>query len=119
MISFIFEDKGFGEKHPKVIGYQDLSVPLTGVVVLNPALTRKCVAVLVNFEDGPFRVRWDGSVGASGIPIDNIVVANASGYLRSSGDEFFFSREEAQRLVVVLAVSLGAVDGMLRVTYYG
>jgi hypothetical protein len=115
MIAFVFQDKSLGERHPKVIAYEDIAVPLVGVAVLTPSNVRKCVAALVNFESGPFRVRWDGK-GAS---VDSATIATASGYLRSSGDEYFFSREEAQRLVVILAQTAGAVDGMLRVTYYG
>ena len=62
MIAFAFLDKSFGDKrHPKVIAYEDVVVPLVGVAVLTPSNTRKCVAALVNFESGPFRTRHDGT----------------------------------------------------------
>jgi hypothetical protein len=114
MISFVFLDEAIGKKrHPKPIAYEDITVGLVGVSSLTPGNVRKCVGALVNFENGPFRTRHDG-----GLPIDNVLIASASGYLRSSGDEYFFSREEALRLVIILSVANGAADGMLRVTYY-
>lgn len=110
MISFTFEDTSFGKKqHPKPIAYEDIVVPLVGVTGLTKSNVRKCVAALVNFENGPFRARWDG-----GAPINN-----TSGYLRSGGDEYFFSREEALLLAVVIDTSAGGASGTLRVTYYG
>ena len=115
MISFVFLDESIGKKrHPKPINYEDIIVTLGEVARLTPSKTVKCVGALVNFENGPFRVRHDG-----GAVVDNVTVTSASGYLRSSGDEYFFSREEALRLNVILAPSIGAVDGVLRVTYYG
>ena len=116
MISFVFLDKSMGEKrHPAPIAYEDIEVVSGQVAVLTPANVRKCVGALVNFENGPFRVRHDGT----GAPVDSATISDASGYIRSSGDEYFYSREEALRVVAILAVSLGAADGMLRVTYYG
>jgi hypothetical protein len=115
MISFTFLDESIGKKkHPIPFAYEDISVSLVGVTVLTKSNVRKCVGALINFENGPFRTRHDG-----GLPVDNVLIASASGYLRSSGDEYFFSREEALRLVIILSPVSGAVDGMLRVTYYG
>jgi len=115
MISFVFLDQSFGsKKHPKPIAYEDVVLVAGQVSVLTPSNVRKCVGALVSFENGPFRERHDG-----GAAVDSATIANASGYLRSSGDEYFFSREEALRLSVILATSLGAADGILRVTYYG
>lgn len=110
MISFVFLDSSMGmKKHPIPIGYDDITVLVAGTTNLIQAKARKCVGALVNFENGPFRVRMDG-----GLPIEGV-----SGYLRSAGDEYFCSREEALRLAVVLDTTAGAVSGTLRVTYYG
>lgn len=109
MIAFIFADESLGKKHPKPIAYEDIAVVVGVVSVLAPANVRKCVGALINFENGPFRVRMDG-----GLPVDGV-----SGYLRSAGDEYFFSREEALRLSVVIDTIAGGVSGSLRVTYYG
>lgn len=110
MLVFTFEDQSFGKKrHPKPIAYEDIAVAVGGVSVLTPLNVRKCVGALVNFENGPFRARWDGGAPISG----------TSGYLRSGGDEYFFGREEALLLVVVIDVAAGGVSGTLRVTYYG
>ena len=110
MISFVFLDSSMGmKKHPVPIGYEDLIVAVVGVTNLTQAKARKCVGALVNFEGGPFRVRMDG-----GLPVDGV-----SGYLRSAGDEYFCSREEALRLAVVINATAGGVSGILRVTYYG
>lgn len=115
MISFIFADESMGSKrHPIPIAYDDISLVVGRVSNLTPSKVRKCVGALVNFESGPFRTRHDG-----GVPIDNALIATASGYLRAAGDEYFFGREEALKLSVILSVASGAVDGMLRVTYYG
>jgi hypothetical protein len=114
MISFVFADRSLGDKHPEPIGYEDIVLGLTGVSNLTKSLVKKCVGALVSFENGPFRERHDG-----GLPIDNAVSVNASGYFRSSGDEYFFSREEALRLSVILSTANAATDGTLRVTYYG
>lgn len=116
MIAFTFEDQSFGKKkHPKPIAYEDISVPVGGVVVnLTKMNVRKSVGALVNFENGPFRERHDG-----GLPVINVVSASASGYFRSSGDEYFFSREEAIAFSIILDTANGATEGMLRVTYYG
>jgi hypothetical protein len=118
MIAFVFLDQSFGsKKHPKPIIYEDISVPFVGVAVLTTANVRKCVGALIRFESGPFRERHDGT----GAPVSNSAIAIASGYLRSDGDEYFYSREEALRLVVILDTLglLAATEGMLRVTYYG
>lgn len=116
MIAFTFADESIGKKkHPAPIAYEDISVSLVGVTTLTKSNIRKCVGALINFENGPFRTRHDGL----GAPVDGATAALSSGYLRSSGDEYFFSREEALRLVVILSVINGAADGMLRVTYYG
>ena len=110
MLAFTFEDQSFGKKrHPKPIAYEDVVVGLVGVTVLTKSNAQKCVGALVNFENGPFRARWDG-----GAPVNG-----TSGYLRSAGDEYFFSREEALRLVVIIDTIAGGVSGTLRVTYYG
>ena len=115
MISFTFADESMGKRrHPKPIAYEDIVVTVGQVSVLTPSNVRKCVGALVSFENGPFRERHDGGAG-----VDSATIADASGYLRSSGDEYFFSREEALRLSVILATSMGAADGVLRVTYYG
>jgi hypothetical protein len=116
MIAFTFVDTKScsGGRHPKPIGYEDVVGSLTESVTLNKVLARKCVGALVNFENGPFRVRMDG-----GNPVDSATLGTASGYLRSSGDEYFCSREEAQTFVAILSPVNGAVDGALRVTYYG
>ena len=117
MIAFTFIDAKSlgGSRHPKPIAYEDIAVPAGGVVVnLTQANVRKCVGALVNFENGPFRVRHDG-----GLPVINASSASASGYFRSSGDEYFFAREEAQAVSVMLDTTNGATEGMLRVTYYG
>ncbi len=116
MIAFTFEDQSFGKKkHPIPIAYDDIAVPVGGEVVnLVKANVRKSVGALVNFENGPFRERHDG-----GKPVINVVSASASGYARSSGDEYFFSRAEALAFSVILDTTNGATEGMLRVTYYG
>lgn len=109
MIAFSFIDtESCDGRHPAPIGYEDIIVVVGQVSVLTPSLVGPSVGALVNFEGGPFRVRMDGF----GAP-----VAGTSGYLRSSGDEYFCSREEAKRLVVVFET--GATNGNLRVTYYG
>lgn len=108
MIAFTFLDESLGRKrHPKPNGYDDLVV--SGVTVLTLAKVRKSVGALINFEGGPFRERHDG-----GQPVDNV-----SGYLRSGGDEYFYSREEALLFAVVIDTVTGGVSGTLRVTYYG
>lgn len=115
MISFTFLDKSLGSKHPKPILYEDVSVGV-GTTVLAPANVRKCVGALVRFEGGPFRERHDG-----GLPVSSASILTASGYARNDGDEYFFGREEALLLAVVLD-TLGpmvATAGVLRVTYYG
>lgn len=116
MIAFTFIDSKSlgGNRHPKPIAYEDIVVTAGVIVKLTQANVRKSVGALVNFENGPFRVRMDG-----GLPITNALSASASGYLRSSGDEYFFAREEAPLLSVVLDTGNGATEGMLRVTYYG
>lgn len=115
MISFVFIDESLGlRRHPKPIAYEDISVTVVGVGVPLSSNTRKCVGALVSFENGPFRERHDG-----GAPVDGVTSALSSGYLRSSGDEFFYSREEILKLVVILSVNNGAANGILRVTYYG
>lgn len=114
MIAFTFIDEAaIGKKrHPKPIGYEDINVE--NVTNLTPSNVRKCVGALVKFEGGPFRERHDG-----GQPISSVVVVDASGYLRSDGDEYFYSRDEAPLLAVILDIENGAVNGVLRVTYYG
>ena len=114
MISFSFVDESaIGKRrHPKPIGYQDIVV--SNVTRLTPSIVRDCVGALVKFEGGPFRQRHDG-----GLSISNAVAASASGYLRSDGDEYFYSRDESLLFSVVLDTASGAVSGMLRVTYYG
>jgi len=117
MISFVFLDESFGKKkHPTPIAYEDISVSLVGVTVLTKSNVRKCVGALVRFEGGPFRERHDG-----GLPVASASILTASGYPRNDGDEYFFSREEALRLCVVLDTlgPLVATEGILRVTYYG
>ena len=116
MIAFTFIDsKSLGSsRHPKPIAYEDINIPIGDTINLTPSNVRKCVGALVNFENGPFRVRMDG-----GNPVDSATLGTASGYLRSSGDEYFCSREEAQTFVAILSPVNGAVDGALRVTYYG
>jgi len=111
MITFAFIDGASvgSKRHPKPIGYEDIAVVVGEVVTLSKVLARKCVGALVNFENGPFRVRMDG-----GFPEDNV-----SGYLRSAGDEYFMSRDEAISLAVVIDATAGGVTGALRVTYYG
>jgi hypothetical protein len=120
MIAFTFIDSKSlgGNRHPVPIGYEDIAVPATGVVVtLTQENVRKCVGALVNFENGPFRERHDGLSG--GVPVINAVSASASGYFRSSGDEYFYGRGEALAFMVILDTTNGATEGMLRVTYYG
>jgi len=116
MIAFTFIDSKSlgGNRHPRPIGYEDIVGSLTQPVTLSNILARKCVGALVNFENGPFRVRMDG-----GEPVDSATLGTASGYLRSSGDEYFCSREEALAFVAILSPVNGAADGALRVTYYG
>jgi len=116
MIAFTFIDSKSlgGSRHPKPVGYEDIVGSLTEPVVLNQVFARKCVGALVSFENGPFRVRMDG-----GNPVDSATLGTASGYLRSSGDEYFCSREEALAFIAILSPVNGAVDGALRVTYYG
>lgn len=117
MLSFVFLDQSIGtKKHPKPILYQDLPVGVTGTVVLTPSKVRMCVGALVRFEGGPFRERHDG-----GLPIASASILIASGYPRSDGDEYFFGRDEALLLAVVLDTlgPLVATEGILRVTYYG
>lgn len=118
MIAFTFIDSKSlgGNRHPKPIVYQDLPVGLTGVVNLLQANIRKSVGALVRFEGGPFRERHDG-----GLPVCSASILTASGYPRSDGDEYFFSREEGIFLSVVLDTlgPLVATEGILRVTYYG
>jgi hypothetical protein len=115
MISFVFLDQSLGsKKHPKPIAYEDIVLVAGQVSALTPSSVRRCVGALVSFESGPFRTRHDG-----GAAVDSATIANASGYLRSSGDEYFYSREEAFKFSAILATSAGAVDGVLRVTYYG
>lgn len=111
MIAFTFIDSKSlgGSRHPKPIAYEDIAVVVGAVSIPTPSNARKCVGALINFEGGPFRARWDG-----GAPTDG-----TSGYLRSGGDEYFFSREEALKLVVVIDTTTGGVSGTLRVTYYG
>jgi len=117
MISFVFLDESFGKKrHPTPILYEDINVPTTGVSKLTPANVRKCVGALVRYEGGPFRERHDG-----GLAVSSASILTASGYLRSDGDEYFYGREEALRLTMVLDMlgPLTPTEGMLRVTYYG
>jgi hypothetical protein len=110
MISFSFSDtKSCDGRHPAPQAYEDITVTIGPVSILTPSLVGQCVGALVNFENGPFRVRMDG-----GNPVNG-----TSGYLRSGGDEYFFSREEALRLVVIIDQAAGGVNGSLRVTYYG
>ena len=111
MIAFSFIDSKSlgGSRHPKPIAYDDITVSIGSVTNLTEANVRKCVGALVNFENGPFRVRMDG-----GLPVDGL-----SGYLRSAGDEYFFRREESSRLAIVIDTVAGGVGGTLRVTYYG
>lgn len=110
MIAFTFVDtRACGGRHPKPIGYEDVAVVIGAVSSLLPSNLQDAVGALVNFEGGPFRARHDGGAPVSG----------TSGYLRSGGDEYFFSREEAQRMVVVIDQVAGGVSGILRVTYYG
>lgn len=119
MISFVFLDQSFGsKKHPKPILYDDLNIPISGVVNLTQANVRKCVGALVRYEGGPFRERHDSDGEA---PISSASILTASGYLRSDGDEYFYSREEALLLSVILDMlgPLTPTNGMLRVTYYG
>ena len=118
MIAFTFLDTKAlgGNRHPKPIAYEDKAVSTSGVTVLTSSNVRKCVGALVRFEGGIFRERHDG-----GLPISSGSVLTASGYLRSDGDEYFYGREEALLLNVVLDM-LGPVtvtEGILRVTYYG
>lgn len=112
MISFTFIDEhSMGGRHPVPIDYEDISVVLVGVATLSPAKVAKCVGALVKWETSIFRVRWDGT----GPP-----VAGTSGMLRFNGDEYFCSREEAQKLVCIVDTTLaGTVTGFMRVTYYG
>lgn len=117
MISFVFLDQSFGlKRHPMPIGYQDIPVVVAslGVSVPLASLVRKCVGALISYENGPFRERHDG-----GAPVDGVTSALSSGYLRSSGDEYFYSRSEMEKLAVILSVNNSATDGILRVTYYG
>jgi len=118
MIAFTFIDStSLGSKrHPKPIAYEDINVPLNRVVNLTQVNVRKSVGALIRFESGPFRERHDG-----GLPICSASILTASGYPRNDGDEYFFSREEALLLSVVLDTlgPLVATEGMLRVTYYG
>jgi len=118
MISFAFIDEaGVGKKrHPKPIAYEDIVVPVGQVIQLTPVNSRKCVGALVRFESGPFRSRMDG-----GLPVSSASVLTASGYLRSDGDEYFLSRDEAPLFNVILDTlgAFAATEGILRVTYYG
>jgi hypothetical protein len=118
MIAFTFLDQsGVGTKrHPHPIGYEDLPIGLGQSIHLTPKQARKCVGALIRFEGGPFRVRMDG-----GAPVSTLSILTASGYLRSDGDEYFCSKEEAQAIVTILDVNgpLPATEGILRVTYYG
>lgn len=108
MIAFSYIDtESCDGRHPAPTGYEDITVVAGQVTILTKNLVNGCVGALVNFENGPFRARHDG-----GAP-----VAGTSGYLRSSGDEYFFAREEALRLAVVFET--GGISGNLRVTYYG
>lgn len=113
MISFAFIDEaGVGRKrHPKPIAYDDLTVAIGQKIHLTPANARRCVGALIKWEGSPFRVRMDG-----GNPIGTGTV---SGYLRSDGDEYFCSREEAQMIVTVVDEVAGGTGGFMRVTYYG
>lgn len=118
MIAFTFIDSKSlgGSRHPQPIAYEDIAVGLTGTVTLTQANVRKSVGALVRFEGGPFRERHDG-----GLPVCSASILTASGYPRSDGDEYFFGREEAILLVVILDTlgPLVATEGILRVTYYG
>jgi hypothetical protein len=118
MIVFTFLDSSSvgGKRHPKPIAYDDVPVGLGEVITLTKLNSRKCVGALVRFEGGPFRCRVDG-----GLPVSSASILTASGYLRSDGDEYFCSREEAQYFNVLLDVNgpLVATEGILRVTYYG
>jgi hypothetical protein len=111
MISFTFPDEAIlGKKrHPIPFEYDDISVSGSGVFNLTASKLRKCVGALIKFETGPFRERHDRAGSAS----------TTSGYLRSDGDEYFYSREEAQAFTVVIDTVLGGTTGTLRVTYYG
>lgn len=111
MISFTYiNDEMMGGKHPIPIDYEDIIVLSNGeVVTLTKAKVAACVCALVKWEGGPFRVRMDGGQPISGV----------SGYLRSDGDEYFHSREEAIRLVIIIDTVVGGINGSLRVTYYG
>ena len=118
MISFTFIDSKAlgGSRHPKPISYQDISVIVGRTITLTPSNVRKCVGAVVRFEGGPFRERHDG-----GLPVASASILTASGYPRNDGDEYFFGREEALLLAVILDTlgPLVATEGILRVTYYG
>jgi len=118
MIAFTFIDSKSlgGNRHPKPIAYEDIVIPLSGIVNLTQENVRKSVGALVRFESGPFRERHDG-----GLPVCSASILTASGYPRNDGDEYFFGREEALLLSVVLDTlgPLVATEGILRVTYYG
>lgn len=118
MIAFTFIDSASlgSKRHPKPIAYQDIPVGISGVVNLLQINVRKSVGALVRFEGGPFRERHDG-----GLPVVSASILTASGYPRFDGDEYFFSREEAILLSVILDTlgPLVATEGILRVTYYG
>jgi hypothetical protein len=118
MIGFIFLDEaGVGKKrHPKPVGYGDIPIPVGMSIGLSKLLASKSVAVLVKYEGGPFRERHDG-----GGPVSNANILSASGYLRGDGDEYFYSRDEAPLLNVILdsAGPVTITSGILRVTYYG
>jgi hypothetical protein len=118
MIAFTFIDSKSlgGSRHPKPILYEDIEVVAGGVTNLTQANVRKSVGALVKFEGGMFRERHDG-----GLPVSSASILTAVGYLRSDGDEYFYSRDEASLFSTVLDL-LGPVtvtEGILRVTYYG
>jgi hypothetical protein len=114
--SFINESALAGKRHPKPIGYEDINIVVGQVTNLSKSITQQSVAVLVKFEGGPFRQRHDG-----GLPVSDASILSASGYLRGDSDEIFLSRDESIMFSVVLDTlgPLPAVNGILRVTYYG
>lgn len=112
MIGFTFlDDKSIKGRHPQPKLYDDLSVVIGTPKTLTPSKVSKCVGALIKWEGTNFRVRMDG-----GNPVGTGTV---SGYLRQDGDEYFCSRDEAQKLVCVIDEVSGGTTGFMRVTYYG
>ena len=109
--SFVNEADTGNKRHPIPQAYEDITVVIAESAVFTAALKNKCVAALVKWEGGPFRVRMDG-----GNPVG---LGTVSGYLRQDGDEYFCSRAEAQKLVTVIDQVAGGTTGFMRVTYYG